>query len=150
LALAAGYGVYQQNMTVSAEQRTALRNVPATLVGSEMVVTGADGQVVVAAHAQWPSSKGVHAGMISVPRGASAGSVVRIWTDARGVPASAPADWGTALGRGAVAAGIVVGLLILVLALLVRLVRWQLDRRRVSALDAEWHLVGPLWTERAS
>jgi hypothetical protein len=149
LALADGYHVYEQNMAVSAHQLATSQNVAATVATMPAVVTGPGGGKFLAADARWPSAAGIRTGLIHVPAGTTAGSVVRIWTDAAGVPVHEPLSWGSAFGRAAVAAGLVLGLLVVVLRMFVRLIRWQLDRRRSHAWDTEWDTVGPRWTRQA-
>jgi hypothetical protein len=51
-------------------------------------------------------------------------------------------------GRAQLAAGVAVGGLAAVLATAAWLVRWSLDRRRLSSWDAEWLANGPRWSPR--
>jgi hypothetical protein len=150
IALLVGIGVYQQNMSASAAEHAALREVPATVVQAEpSVVTAPGGAAYLAARAEWPSPHGTREGQIRVPSGTEAGSVVRIWTRAGdGTPADAPTTSGTAFGRAAMAVFFTLGALIVILRALVRTTRWLLDRQRSSEWETEWRDVGPQWTEQ--
>jgi hypothetical protein len=98
--------------------------------------------------AQWtgPGST-VHAGMIYADAGTRAGTTVRLWIDEQGLASSPP---GLRNPRGDAAMAAVLTLLGIAcgLAGIRRIVRWQLDRRRMRAWQLEWMTVGPGWTRQ--
>jgi hypothetical protein len=102
----------------------------------------------VPAIAQWSGQDAtVHTGMVYADEGSPAGATIRIWIDDRGFVTGPPgrrnptAD--AAMAAALTVAGIVAGL-----AGIRRIIRWQLDRRRMRAWQLEWTSVGPGWSRR--
>jgi hypothetical protein len=99
--------------------------------------------------ARWqPPGRPSRSGQVLAPAGTPAGSTVRIWIDASGATVSPPPDRRDIAGDvtiAAVLAGLVTSLLLLGSN---ALARRALDRRRLSAWDAEWRATGPLWSGR--
>jgi hypothetical protein len=89
-------------------------------------------------------------GQIMAPAGARAGSTVTAWVDASGAVTSPPPDHRAVAGDVCIAALVTC----LVTSLLVlgssALARRALDRRRLSAWDAEWRVTGPRWSGHRS
>jgi hypothetical protein len=97
--------------------------------------------------ARWePPGRPPRSGQVLVPAGAPAGSTVRIWIDTSGAAAYPPPDHRDIAGAVTIAAvgtGLLASLFLLGSNVLARSV---LDRRRLSAWDAEWRATGPLWS----
>ena len=97
--------------------------------------------------ARWqPPGQPPRSGQVLAPAGTRAGSTVTIWIDAPGAVASPPPDQRDIAGDVTIAivmTGLVAGLLLLGSNALARRV---LDRRRLSAWDAEWRATGPRWS----
>ena len=87
-------------------------------------------------------------GEVLARAGARKGSALRTWIDASGAVTSPPLSHRDIVGY--VCAAAVVTCLVSSLVLLASgtLVRRALDRRRLSAWEAEWRAAGPLWSGR--
>lgn len=99
--------------------------------------------------ARWqPSGQAPRTGEVLATAGTRKGSTVRTWIDASGAVTHPPPDHRDIAGDVCVA--VVVTCLVSSLVLLASgtLVRWALDRRRLSAWEAEWRAAGPLWSGR--
>jgi hypothetical protein len=101
--------------------------------------------------ARWqPPGQSSRTGQILAPVGARAGSTVRVWIDASGAVTGPPPDHRVIAGDVCVAALVT----FLVTSMLVlgssALARRALDRRRLSAWDAEWRVTGPRWSGHRS
>ncbi len=87
-------------------------------------------------------------GEVFATAGAPKGSTVRIWTDPAGAITDPP------LGRQQIVGDVCVAVMAACLvAWLVLLAAWELgrrvlDRRRLTAWEAEWRANGPLWNRR--
>jgi hypothetical protein len=96
--------------------------------------------------AQWTGRDAlVHSGTAYVRSGTRAGTKVQIWVDDRGLQ-TGPPGMRSPHADAAMAAvftlfGIAAGL-----AGIRRVIRWQLDRRRLRAWQLEWMTAGPGWT----
>jgi hypothetical protein len=98
------------------------------------------------APARWTAPDGsARSGMIPAPAGAPKGSRVPAWISASGAITGPPASHGDIIGD--VIIGVEVTSLVLTFMLLgaQALARRALDRQRISAWDAEWRTIGPLW-----
>jgi hypothetical protein len=97
--------------------------------------------------ARWqPPGRPPRSGEVLATAGARAGSTVTVWTDASGAVTSPPPDHRVIVGDVCIAA-VVTCLVASVLVLGFNvLARRALDRRRLSAWDAEWRATGPLWS----
>ena len=97
--------------------------------------------------ARWqPPGLPSRTGEVLATAGARKGSTVRTWIDASGAVTDPPLDHRDIAGDvsiAVIATCLVSGLVLLALSALVRRV---LDRRRLSAWDAEWRASGPLWS----
>ena len=99
--------------------------------------------------ARWqPPGLPPRTGEVLTMAGAREGSSVRTWIDASGAVTSPPLGHRDVVGDVCVA--VVVTCLVSSLVLLASgtLVRRALDRRRLSAWEAEWRAAGPLWSGR--
>jgi hypothetical protein len=94
----------------------------------------------------WPA----RSGQVLAPAGAPKGSTVPTWVNASGAVTDPPA------GHRDVATAVCVAVVLtclgscLVLLAAGKLARRALDRRRLSAWDAEWRAIGPLWSGHRS
>ena len=97
--------------------------------------------------ARWqPPGLPPRTGEVLATAGARKGSSVRTWIDASGAVTDPPLDHREITGDvciAVIATCLVSGLVLLALSTLVRRL---LDRRRLSAWDAEWRASGPLWS----
>jgi len=101
--------------------------------------------------ARWqPPGQPSRTGQVLAPAGARAGTTVRVWIDAFGAVTSPPPDHRAIAGDVCIAALVTC----LVTSMLVlgssALARRALDRRRLSAWDAEWRVTGPRWSGHRS
>ncbi|MFI9724504.1 hypothetical protein ACIHFE_33565 [Streptomyces sp. NPDC052396] len=87
--------------------------------------------------------------VVQVPQGAKAGSTVRVWVDARGLPHHRPPSASqTDTEGGVTGAGVAGGICLLLLGARLVTVRVTLDRWRDRAWEREWSQVEPLWSHR--
>jgi hypothetical protein len=97
--------------------------------------------------ARWqPPGLPPRTGEVLATAGARKGSTVRTWIDASGAVTDPPLDQREIAGDvsiAVIATCLVSGLVLLASSTLVRRV---LDRRRLSAWEAEWRASGPLWS----
>ena len=101
--------------------------------------------------ARWqPPGQPPRTGQVLALAGARKGSTVRTWIDPRGAVTDPPPDHRFIVGDVwiAVMATCLVSLLVLLAAGV--LARRVLDRRRLSAWEAEWRANGPLWSGHRS
>ncbi len=99
------------------------------------------------ATARWTAPDGsARSGQVFVPAGTKKGSTVPVWINASGAITDPPARHRDVMAE--VSAIVIVTSVVLVVLLLSgqELARRALDRRRLSAWDAEWRATGPLWT----
>ena len=154
LALAAWVGArsHDSGMRTAAEQAATRHQVPAVLVRdapisverSEAVATS---RVRVQARWQLPGGE-PRVGPVAAPPGTPAGAAVPLWVDSSGAPTVRPMSTGQALWE-AVFAGVYTALASLVVLVGgFRLLRWRLDRARLSWWGREWARVEPRWTHR--
>ncbi len=96
--------------------------------------------------ARWRTREGaVRTGIVMVPAGTPAGATATIWTSAQGVPTGPPLN-AAQISRQAVLAGLTAVLgLALLLTVSAIVIRRLLNRRRMTAWDAEWSATGPQW-----
>jgi hypothetical protein len=86
--------------------------------------------------------------MVPAPPGTRAGSMVRVWTDAVGRPASPALQLLQVKGQAALAAILAPVLYGQVLLAAGLLAHHLLGRRRLAAWEAEWRAIGPQWSRR--
>ena len=136
-----------------AEQRAerSWREVPAVLLRSVPVPDSFAGGVFGYSWvpARWTAPSGqVRSGDIPVEVGLTAGRKVRLWVDAAGRPTDAPLTHRAIVARAATAAAVATVVLLIALSSLALIVRWLLDRRRLTDWELAWAIVGPQWTKR--
>jgi hypothetical protein len=101
------------------------------------------------APARWTAPDGsAHSGRVLVPAGVSRGTKTPIWINASGAITNPPAGHSDVVAEVSVTVMVTCLGLIIVLLSGLGLTRRALDRRRLSAWEAEWRAVGPLWTGR--
>jgi len=131
-------------------QAASARRVAAVVLTTPAVPAVGSWDVASVTQARWTAPDGaVVTSELLVPAGTRVGATVPVWTTQDGQLASQPigesqvaslTDLGEIAGAAAVA---------LLLALVGALVRWSLDKRRMTAWDADWQTTGPRWTTRA-
>jgi hypothetical protein len=122
-----------------------MQDVPASSTATDPYVT----VQTTWATARWTAPDGsAHSGQVLVPAGASKGTKTPIWINASGAITDPPAGHLDVVAEVCVAVMVIsLGLIIVLLGGL-GLTRRVLDRRRLSAWEAEWRAAGPLWTGR--
>ena len=99
--------------------------------------------------ARWkPPAKPARTGVVLAMAGAHKGSTVRIWTNASGAVTDPPLDHRDITGQVWVAVMATCLVSVLALFTVAALARRALDRRRLSAWEAEWRAGEPLWSGR--
>jgi hypothetical protein len=137
----------------ASEQRAerSWREVPAVLLRSVPVPDSLAGGIFGYSWvpARWTAPNGqVRSGDIPVEVGLNAGRKVRLWVDAAGRPTDAPLTHRAIVARAATAAAVATAGLLIALSCLALIVRWLLDRRRLTDWELAWAIVGPQWTKR--
>ena len=137
----------------AAEQRAerSWREVPAVLLRSVPAPESLAGAVFGYSWvpARWTAPNGqVRSGNIPVELGLTAGRKVRLWVDAAGRPTDPPLTRRAIVARAATAAAVGTAGLLIALSCLALIVRWLLDRRRLTDWELAWAIVGPQWTKR--
>lgn len=131
-------------------ERTTTHEVRAILL--QRAADGGNGYAPasqVLAQASWPAPGGVmRSGMVTAQAGAAKGSSVLIWTDPKGNLTGPPLDAGQITGQADLAGAAAAGGLALLLLTETVLVRRILDRRRMSAWDADWAVTEPQWNRQ--
>ncbi len=98
--------------------------------------------------ARWqPPGLPPRTGEVPAPAGSPKGSTVRIWIDASGAVTNPPPDHRDIVGDVCIAVVATCFASWLVVLASAALARRALDRRRLSAWDAEWRASGPLWSD---
>lgn len=132
-------------------ERASWHHVLAVLLqDSPGLVSSQYGTVESLVLARWDAPGGLtRTGLVSVDITAPAGSTVVIWTDAAGRPTGqAPLSPYQVAQQAELAAMTAPVILAVVLLIGGALGRHALNRRRLAAWDADWHVTGPLWTSR--
>ncbi len=96
--------------------------------------------------ARWTEAGRTQAGKIPAVSGTRADTIVPVWLDRAGqvqVPLPTPSQL---RDRVIGAAAVALTALAVLLAGLALFIRHLLDRRRLASWDADWQLVGPLWS----
>ena len=73
---------------------------------------------------------------------------MRLWVDATGTPTDVPLTHRAIVARAGTAAAVATVALLIALSSLALIVRWLLDRRRLTDWELAWAIVGPQWTKR--
>jgi len=142
-AHAAGSWTYATSIREAQVQQATLRQVPATLLQA------APSNISNEANARWKAPDGqVRTGQIFAPSGAPAGSTVMVWVNQAGQLTDSPLQRSQVTGRADMARALVVAALAAVLGIVGLVGRWALDRRRLTAWDAEWLATEPRWSSR--
>ena len=142
-AHAAGSWTYATSIREAQAQQATLRQVPATLLQA------APSNISNEANARWKAPDGqVRTGQIFAPSGAPAGSTVMVWVNQAGQLTDSPLQRSQVTGRADMARALVVAALAAVLGIVGLVGRWALDRRRLTAWDAEWLATEPRWSSR--
>jgi len=128
-------------------QQATFRQVPATLLEAaspwNLSETGSE------ANARWKAPDGqVRTGDIFVPSGAPAGTTVLVWVNQAGQLTDSPLQRSQVTGRADMARVLAVAALGAALSIVGLAGRWALDRRRLTAWDAEWRATEPRWSSR--
>jgi len=142
-AHAAGSWTYATSIREAQVQQATLRQVPATLLQA------APSNISNEANARWKAPDGqVRTGQIFAPSGAPAGSTVMVWVNQAGQLTDSPLQTSQVTGRADMARALAVAALAAVLGIVGLVSRWALDRRRLTAWDAEWLATEPRWSSR--
>ena len=142
-AHAAGSWTYATSIREAQAQQATLRQVPATLLQA------APSNISNEANARWKAPDGqVRTGPIFAPSGAPAGSTVMVWVNQAGQLTDAPLQRSQVTGRADMARALAVAALAAALGIIGLVGRWALDRRRLTAWDAEWLATEPRWSSR--
>ena len=97
------------------------------------------------APARWTAGGQQYTGRIPVLAGSRAGSTQTVWLDRAGhvqVPPMNTPELGGTIGTGILLA---LAALAVVVAVVTRLARWALDRKRIASWETAWLAVGPRW-----
>jgi hypothetical protein len=144
-ALAAGHVAYSIGSHTASAEQAAWHRAPAVLLAAVPAAGYDDNQVP----ASWTAPDGTrHTGPVPAPPGARAGRSVMLWMGADGRLTGMPLQFSQVWGLVALATGLAplaVGVIVLCAGQLAHLV---LDRRRLTAWDADWRATEPLWTRR--
>jgi hypothetical protein len=146
-----GAVAYRSALAAAEHDRERLFAVDAVLMEDAVglaYVRGEDGVWPVSVMARWTAPNGgQRTGKVVTETAGAAGSVVVIWTDARGDlvdTANSPSPSGAALGAGlATALGLAA-----VYASVLLVIRRSLNRRRMASWQLEWAVVEPRWSSR--
>jgi len=142
----AGSWAYAMSAREAQAQQAALHQVPATLLQATTLWSIEGG---AEAQARWRAPDGqVRTGQIFVAGSAPAGSTVMVWTNQAGQPADSPLQRSQVTVRADLARALAVAVLAVTLVLIGLGGRWVLDRRRLTAWDAEWLATEPRWSSR--
>jgi hypothetical protein len=150
LAGVAGAATHASSVHQVAADRSWRRVNAVLLASSPRQFSGYSPMLTTWVRGRWRTPAGLaRTGLVPVPAGSKAGSVVGIWVDRSGWATGHPPMTADLVGYrvafaeiGAMAA-LAVGLL-----LLGCVVRWYLNRRRMARWALEWAYIGPRWTTR--
>lgn len=119
------------------------------LTAPDSPVSGYSVNGMDAAWARWTTRDGhSRTGQVTVPSGSPKDSAVVIWTDGAGnatYPPPTPAEVADQATFATVVASVATVLACLIAALTTRLV---VNRRRMTAWDADWAVKAPIWTRQ--
>jgi hypothetical protein len=149
-SIGAGRAVDQMGIRQARAEQAADHEVAAVLIhaapahGSPDPYTGAQ---IAWVDARWVAANGtIHYGPVLADAGAGKGSTVAIWTSASGAVTDPPETHGDIISNVFVVSASTALMLLVALVGLQTLGRCLLDRRRMTAWDAEWRTTGPRWT----
>jgi hypothetical protein len=147
-AMAGSHWAYTSARQAARLQRETSYRVPARLLAVPATRPSAV-TAMVAARAQWTAPTGAtRTGVIPVLAGSVRGDVVTIWTDQAGNLTSPPMTPAQVAEQGTF--GSVGGVALTVVTLLVAtgITRILVNRRRLTAWDADWAVTAPMWTRQ--
>jgi hypothetical protein len=148
-ALATGAWMHGTARQEQLAQQASQRQVTA-VVRAVAAPVADGGQLAWEAQARWRAPDGPEVTHeVPVPPDTPVGAALRVWTNRRGDLATAPLlDSQVASETGS---GEALGLLgsVSVLTVAGALALGALNKRRMAAWDADWHVTGPQWTTRA-
>jgi hypothetical protein len=151
-AIVAGRQVDHMALRQAQAQQAADHRVTAVLLGQAPATGVPDPYTSIQMTyvlARWqPPSGPPRSGQVLTTAGAPAGSTVKIWVDASGAFTSPPPDQREIAGDVTIAAVVTGMVAILLLLESNALARRVLDRKRLSAWDADWRATGPRWSGR--
>jgi len=107
-----------------------------------------DGSVSMLVRARWPVDGATRVGDIAVVPGTARGTSVQIWITPQGTVATPPLSTAQIDARVTAAIVLAPAATALGLWLLLCLLRWPLNRRRLASWAASWTSVGPRWSQR--
>lgn len=149
-AQAAGHTSYLRGWHTRQEQLLARHQVQAVLTRDAGPLSGYSLSAYVLAPATWDSpGGGRRSGEVPAEPGSRAGTPVTVWTDGNGYLDSPPlAVSEIASQADAATTGVIVGsgVVYIVGAAVIRLL---LNRRRMTAWDADWRVTAPTWNRQS-
>jgi len=150
-AMACGAWVHAIAHRVQATQQASRYQVPAVVLrvprGSQAV--GGYAALDPPAQARWTAPGGrTVTGEVPVPAGTAARTVVPVWITHDGQLAGPPLQDAQVAGQADLAGTLGVAALAVTLAVTGLLARRTLDKRRMTAWDADWRATGRRWTRR--
>lgn len=152
-ALASGGWALASGRQAQLAQEASWHQIPALVLKVSSGLQGTGGYAAYyasQAQARWTAPDGrVVTGEISVPPGTAAGATLSLWSTDDGQLTDPPLQDSQVTCQAYLAGASGVAVLAALLALIGLLARRALDRRRMSAWDAEWRATGPRWTTRA-
>jgi hypothetical protein len=98
--------------------------------------------------ARWVADGTLRTELVPVTAGTRAGSVVPVWLDRAGQPQPLPMTASQVSDRMVVTVSAALAALTVLLTGLVLVIRWRLNRRRLSSWASDWDLVEPQWSHR--
>ena len=148
-ALAAGEFALARAQQAQLTQQASWHQVPARVL--KLASPGGTGYASQPeAQARWTAPDGkVVTGETPVPFGTAAGATVRVWVTSDGRLTDPPMQDAQVTDQAYFAGAVSVVALATLLGSAGLLARRALDKRRITAWDAEWRVTGPRWTTRA-
>jgi len=148
VALAAGAWAHGMAARAEFAQQAARREVTAVVLS--VTPPPAASGFAWEAQARWKAPDGrTVTGEVPVPFGTVAGGTLQVWTDLNGDLSTAPLVDSQVTDQTIFAEVLGVFSTAAVLTLAGALVSRSLNRRRMTAWDADWQATGPRWTSRA-
>jgi hypothetical protein len=146
----AGHASYLSALHARQEQLATRHPVKAVLADEAGPNNGYSLSSYALTEATWTSVTGVrHSGEVPANPGSPKGTVITIWTDARGELGSPPLAMAEVVSQAdaaATAAIVGAGVFYIAAAAAIRLV---LNRRRMAAWDADWVTTAPTWNRQS-
>jgi hypothetical protein len=124
-----------------------VREVPAMLLQAAPTAMAADGAVSLPARARWTADGVTYVGSVPVVPGTPRGSIVQIWITRQGAAAGPPLTNSQLHSRVVIAIIFAPAAVAISLWLLLCLLRWPLNRRRLASWATSWTSIGPRWSQ---